>query len=108
MWPEFRGGVTGEREGDVSVMIAAMSDLSGVTAHVYQVRVQRCHGVRARWRGRVVTIDSAGRRRSWPLRRAHTHDQLVATLWEQAILDLKRQAGQASATIVEVSPRAPL
>lgn len=74
----------------------------------YQVRVQRCRGVWARWRGRVVTIDAAGKRRYWPTRRAHTRDRLVDALWQEAMLDIRWHSGSASASVIEMDPETPL
>lgn len=86
----------------------AITGASDVEQAHYEVRIQPCRGVWARWRGRVVKVDPSGKRRYWPTRRAHTRDRLVAALWQEVMWDIKWHTRSASAALIELDSETPL
>jgi hypothetical protein len=68
----------------------------------YEVQVHPRSGLSRRWRGRVSTVDGHGRRHYWRWQRSFSKEHLLATLWEDTMLDIKWRTGGASAVeIVE-------
>jgi hypothetical protein len=100
---EFIAAAEGGDQFEAGVR-AEVPDASPAARHyTYQVHVQpRPGGVLRRWRGRVVTVDSAGRRHHWRWRTARSRQKLVHALWEEAMRDIQWRTGGSSVQIVEV------
>jgi hypothetical protein len=63
----------------------------------YEVQLHPRSGPFRRWRGRVITTDGAGKRHHWRWRSSFSRDHLMASLWEETMLDIKWRTGGASA-----------